>query len=166
MNDPRVIIDTRERKPFQLEFYGYNVIHKKLHTCDYSIEGLENFITIDRKASISEVVQNLFYGYTRFKKEMIRCLDIENAFLVLEFPFEYVSIFPHSSGIPKRKWQGLRATTEGIINKLDLIYTSYGVKTIFCDSRLEAEQVTVKLLNKAINGEGFSDVDFFRKGNK
>lgn len=148
-----------------LEFYGFDVIHKKLDTGDMTVENLENFISIDRKASIEELVSNLFYDYKRFKKELIRASSINHFYILCEFNQSWVDIFPRATKIPKRKWPYLRATTELIYHKLDLIYTSYGVKTIFCESRLEAEQITVKLLNKAINGEEFSDVEFFRSTN-
>lgn len=158
-----IICDSLEKKPFDLSFYGFESVRKRLLTGDYSVQGKEDYISIDRKSSISELVQNLFYDYKRFKKEMIRAKEIPQFFLVCEFSEEYIHIFPNGSNIPKRKWQGLRATSELIIHKLELIYTAYNVKTIFCENRQEAEQMTVNLLNRAINGESFDDVEFWRK---
>lgn len=163
---PNIIIDTRERYPFDLGFYGFETIKRKLDTGDYSLEGYEEIISIDRKASVSELAQNLFYGYKRFKAEMIRASKINHFFIVLEFPLEYVLIFPNGSGIPRNKWTGLRATPSGFYHKLELIYTNYGVKTIFCENRKAAEQKTVELLNLAINNESFDNIEYFRVPNE
>lgn len=158
-----IIQDTREKKPWDLEFYGFEVIHKKLDTGDVAVSGLEDFLFIDRKASISELAQNLFYDYKRFKAELVRASSITNGFLICEFSQNHVDIFPYSSNIPRRKWPYLRANTELIYHKLNLIHESYGVKTIFCDSRELAEQKAVELLNLAINGKSFEEVEFYRK---
>ena len=165
MLSPIIIQDTREKKPWDLQFYGFEVIHKKLDTGDVAIQDREDFLFIDRKASISELAQNLFYDYKRFKAEMIRASLIKHAYLVCEFGFEHVLIFPKSSNIPRKKWEGLRATTDGIIHKLNIIYKSYGVKTIFCENREAAEQKTVELLNIAINNGSFEDIEFYRGEN-
>lgn len=157
-----IIQDSRERTPFDLSFYGFEITRKSLKTGDYAPFGMEDKFSIDRKASISELVQNLFYGYTRFKKEMIRASLMDNFFLVCEFPVELVYMFPHGSTVPRKKWDGLRATPSLIVHKLNLIYDAYGVKTIFCENRQSAEEMTVKLLNKAINNESFEDIEFFK----
>lgn len=159
-----VIKDTREKagKGFNLEFYGFDVIRKALKTGDYSIETLENFISIDRKASIEELVQNLFYDYKRFKAELIRGASIANFFILAEFAQSWIDIFPHGTKIPKYKWKYLRATPELIYHKLNIIYKMYGTKIIFCNTPDEAEEMCSILLNKAINNESFDDIEFFR----
>jgi len=161
MDSPIIMVDTREKKKFQLEFYGFNTISKKVQTGDYAILGKEDFLAIDRKASVSELASNLFEDYTRFKKEMIRMSEITHSFLILEFPLEHVLLYPHGSNIPRRKWVYLRATPSGIYNKLDIIHKQYGVKTIFHDNRDLAEQKTVELLNLAIEGKSFDHIEFF-----
>lgn len=149
----KVIIDTREKNPFLLEFYGYEIIHKKLDTGDYSVLGFEDFISIDRKASVSELVSNLFYQWKRFKKEMERASKITRFFLVLEFPKFLIESFPCGSGIPKKKWPYLHATSELIFKRLIGIYEQYGVKTVFCDNRADAEQCVVDILQSVIDGK-------------
>lgn len=156
-----ILRDSREKIPFMLEFYGFQVERAALKTGDYTVLGKENFLAIDRKKSVSELASNLFEDYTRFKKEMIRMSEITNSFLILEFPIEHVLLYPHGSGIPRRKWAYLRATPSGIYNKLDIIYKQYGVKTIFHDNRDLAEQKTVELLNIAIDGGTYDHIEFF-----
>jgi len=161
--NPIIIQDTREKLPWDLEFYGFEVVHKKLDTGDISLVGYEDFISIDRKASIAELAQNLFYDYKRFKAEMVRASLIKHFFLVVEMSMEHLLLFPKGSGIPRRKWPYLRATPDLILHKVNLMYESYGVKTIFCENRDAAEQKTVELLNIVINGGSFDHIDFYVK---
>ena len=156
-----IIIDTREKMGFDLEFYGYDVIHRKLDTGDISIEGMEDFISIDRKKSISELASNLFEDYTRFKKEMIRAKEISHFFLLFEFPLEYLLIYPHGSGIPKRKWPYLRATPRKMLERIKLLYDAYGVRCIFSKDREDAEQKCVDILQMVINGGNLDNIEFF-----
>ena len=68
-----VIRDTREQKNFWL-FANYdevvNVIDQKLDTGDYTIEGLEENLCIERKHSISELAKNI--AEDRFERELER----------------------------------------------------------------------------------------------
>lgn len=157
----KVIIDTREKMPLDLEFYGFDVVHRKLNTGDISLEGLEDFISIDRKKSISELASNLFEDYVRFKKEMIRAKDITHFFLLFEFSLEYLLIYPHGSGIPRKKWPYLRATPRKMLERIKLLYETYGVKCIFSQNREEAEEKCASILLKVINGESLDDIEFF-----
>lgn len=157
-----IISDSREKFPFELELYGFNTISQALQTGDYSVSGMEDFLSIDRKASVEELVSNLFYDYKRFKKEMIRASEIKHFFLLCEFPSVYIDIFPNGTKIPKRKWEGLRATPKGIRTKLKYLYLDYGVKTILCSNRNSAEETCANLLRMVLNNEDLSSVDFYK----
>lgn len=157
-----ILSDSREKKRFDLEFYGFNIEIAALKTGDYQLKGKENLLSIDRKASISELVSNLFDDYVRFKKELIRASEIDNFYLICEFGLEHVILFPKTSGIPRRKWPYIRSSPESIMKKLNTIYETYGVKTIFNNNRELAEQKTVELLNIAINNGDFSCIEFFQ----
>lgn len=161
MNKPIVIQDTRERLPFDLSFYGFEVERRKLDCGDYSLDGMENFISIDRKKSVSELASNLFEDYVRFKKELIRSQEISHFILLFEFPLEYLLIYPHGSGIPRRKWPYLRATPRKMLERIKLLYETYGVKCIFSQNREEAEEKCASILLKVMNGESLDDIEFF-----
>lgn len=110
---------------------------------------------------MSELASNLFDDYTRFKKEMVRAKEIANFFLLFEFPLESVLIYPNGSGIPRRKWPYLVATPRKILERLNLLYQSYNVKSIFCNNRHDAEKTTADILQLAIDGGDLSKVEFF-----
>ena len=76
-----IIIDTREQKPWT--FAGCDTINRKLDTGDYSIEGLEHLLCIERKNSVSEIANNI--SESRFKAEILRMNDYLHKFILLEF---------------------------------------------------------------------------------
>lgn len=69
MSDFTIIIDTREQKPYS--FYGMDVIHRKLDTGDYSIDGYEDVFTVERK-SLDDYLQSITHERTRFEDEVER----------------------------------------------------------------------------------------------
>jgi len=66
---PVLIIDTREKYPWDFEGDQAfeDVRYEKLDAGDYSIEGLEDIIVIERKATVDE----LFANFTKDKKRII-----------------------------------------------------------------------------------------------
>ena len=157
----KIIQDSREKIPFNLSFYGFDIERRKLDCGDYSVVGYENFISIDRKKSVSELASNLFEDYVRFKKEMIRAKEITHFFLLFEFDLSSVLIYPNGSGIPRRKWPYLAATPRKILERLKLLYEAYNVKSIFCKNRADAEQKAANILQLVISGGNLDEIEFF-----
>ena len=79
---------------------------EKLPTGDYTIKGLEKEFTIERKGRISEWATNLFED--RFHRELERLDKFEHPYLILEFPFEHMELYPKFSGIPSYLWSSLK----------------------------------------------------------
>ena len=86
--DFRIIVDTREQQPWSFEDYSTSIA--KLDTGDYSIEGLEEIICIERKKSVSEVANNI--TESRFKDVINRLKEIKYPFVLLEFDLNDVLI--------------------------------------------------------------------------
>lgn len=82
------------------QFCAGTEIHH-LKTGDYTLEGFEKYLTIERKESVTEFVGNL--SNKCFKNELIRMADIEKSFVLLEFEFADLINWPDSSGIHDRK---------------------------------------------------------------
>ena len=84
-----VIKDTREQDGYTFEsFTGRytsckGMVTKKLDTGDYSLEGLEEKLCIERKGRISELAINLGKDKARFMREIERMKDFQFKFLVL-----------------------------------------------------------------------------------
>jgi hypothetical protein len=148
----KVIIDSREQKPWSFSFFGAEEIHKKLDTGDYTVYGYEKQFTIDRKASLSELYSNLFKDYSRFKKEILRCEGME-AYILCEFPYNSIARFPHDSGIPNKysktrgwTWDNLRWGSDDIMDKIQLLSERDNINFLFCMNRGAAEQKAYQLM--------------------
>lgn len=75
---PNIIIDTRERKPY---IFGLKSIKKGLKTGDYSLEGYEDRIVVERKGRAD--IESCWHK-ARFKRELERLSEIPHSFLILE----------------------------------------------------------------------------------
>jgi len=145
MTDPfTIIIDTREQTPWEFGFH--NTAKHKLDTGDYSIQGFENIISIERKRSVSEFANNL--SESRFKDVLERLSKIKHAYMVFEFNIDEIYTFPVGSDIPKKMWDKLRISGNYIIKRLIEIQLEYGIQVVFCGDAANAERFSVSLMKR------------------
>jgi ERCC4-type nuclease len=137
-----IIVDTREQNAW--EFGHHTTSRRKLDTGDYSIEGLENLLCIERKQSVSEVANNI--TEKRFANVLERMSEIPHRFMLFEFDLQDVYDFPVGSDIPKNKWNKLRVSSNYIIKYLSLINTNYNIHTIYCGDADNAEKMAVRIM--------------------
>lgn len=144
-SDPfTIIVDTREQIPW--EFGYHDTAKRKLDTGDYSIQGYENILAIERKRSVSELSTNL--SEKRFKDVLTRLSKIKHPYMVFEFSLDEVYQFPVGSDIPKRLWDKLKITGNYIIKRLIEIQLEYGIQIVFCDDPDNAEKFVVSLMKR------------------
>lgn len=98
-----VIKDTREQQGYYFAPYDVcaGMVDRKLDTGDYTIDGLEGNVCIERKASPEELAINLGQKKHAFLKEIERMKDFKHKYLILEFSAEDLMKFPQESRIPK-----------------------------------------------------------------
>lgn len=147
-----IIVDTREQTPW--EFDNYSVANRKLDTGDYSIEGLENVFTIERKRSVSEIANNI--TEKRFDDVLNRLKNYEHKFMLLEFTLNNVMDYPIGSTVPKKLWGSLKITGKYILKYLTEINIKYGIHTIYCGNRDNAEEVAVCIMKRMVELYGKS----------
>tara|TARA_Y100001951_G_C11163339_1_gene196043 strand:+ start:20 stop:610 length:591 start_codon:yes stop_codon:yes gene_type:complete len=98
MRNYTVIKDTREQDGWTFSAYdkcdGMKI--DTLPTGDYTIEGFEDVVCVERKASVSELANNLGKKKKAFYAEMARIKDFPFKFLVFEFSFTEVAEYPYS----------------------------------------------------------------------
>lgn len=130
-----IIEDTREQRPldFSKADYCKEVIRRNLETGDYSIDGLEDLVCIERKGSIGEIAGNIVQK--RFFRELDRMRSFPYRYIVCEFPFSHILTYPYSSDIPKYKLKYIKVKPQFILKKLNEITIEYGVHIIYCDDR-------------------------------
>jgi ERCC4-type nuclease len=147
-----VICDTREKTPFIFAHADINqVISKKLDTGDYSIEGLEDILCIERKRSVAEIANNLTDN--RFDRELERMMKYKYRFILCEFNYYNIDIYPRGSEIPKAKWDSIRIKAPFIRSKLVDIMIRYGVQIIFCENAEYASEIATTIMRKIYNLE-------------
>jgi len=121
MTTPRIIVDTAEQAPLH---FTRQWVKKSLDTGDYSLEGFEGRICVERK-SLPDLVKSVIHDWLRFSKCLRRMASMEVAFIVVEAPV---------TALMEHKYIGetLPASVRG---KLNSIILDFGVHTIFLDNR-------------------------------
>ena len=134
-NNFTIIIDTREQQPW--EFPEFAVANRKLDTGDYSIEGLENIFTIERKRTVSEIAGNI--SEKRFINELERMKPYKHKFILMEFTFNNLLDYPVGSTVPRRLWNSLKITFKYILKYLKYIIIKYYLHNIYFGSKNNSE---------------------------
>lgn len=142
--DFTIIVDTREQQPWTFEHYA--TAHKKLDTGDYSIEGLEHLLCIERKKSASEFANNIVES--RFKDLIFRMSDIKYCFLLLEFDLEDLLVYPIGSTVPKKMWDKIKVGPPFLIKNILELQINHNIIVYFCGDAHNAEKMAEYILKK------------------
>jgi hypothetical protein len=150
MKSITVLRDNKEKIPWDFSIYGF--AEKKIHlkTGDYTVEGLEDIICIERKRNTGEISLNLGRLSKQFKAEFERMEQFRFRYLICEFSADSLAKFPQGSGIPKRMWKKLRMNGKFMIKRLNEWCEQYGVELIFCNTKLDAEQEAAHIIKEVI----------------
>lgn len=142
-----IIQDTREQYPWDFSFYEVDTVVRKLDTGDYSLEGEENNICIERKRSTGELSQNLGSKRATFERELERMTFIRDRYLILEFSIQDLLDFPKNSGIPKKTLPYIRMNAQYMIKLLDQYQDKYGIEIIYANNRDNAQSLVMDIFN-------------------
>ena len=157
-----VIRDTRE-KPDQgwmfpkTELCSGTII-QKLDSGDYSISGLEAYVSIERKGSVNEFCTNLtqerFVGpYDPAKpldkqSEIVRLEGIRWPFILLEFTVEDLIKYPNIPSVPPRLRHSIKFKGHAALKKIIELEMKYKTRIIFCGSK--AKDVASSIFKRVI----------------
>lgn len=78
-----VIVDTREQRPFCFDDRQVRVSRRALPEGDYTVEGLEGRVVLERK-SLGDAVSTFIHNWLRFRKELVRLSGYDLAVIVVE----------------------------------------------------------------------------------
>jgi ERCC4-type nuclease len=140
----KIVIDTREQQPW--EFSRCVTASKKLDTGDYSLEGYEHLLCIERKKSVGEIANNIVEK--RFKDVIDRMTNYKYAFFIMEFNMQDILSYPIGSNVPKKMWDKLRVSSGFILKVLLEIQLKYNIKILFCGDASNASKVAQSLMTK------------------
>lgn len=133
----RVIRDTREKKDkgwmFEQQGECLGTIIGKLDTADYSIEGFTDTFCIERKANTAELGMNIFEK--RFEAELKRLELFTYPYMIFEFEYQDVFLYPINSGLPKNIWHKVGMTSEFMSKTISRYMVQYKTQIIFAGSR-------------------------------
>ncbi len=140
----KIIRDSREKKGngwnFRASSNCSGMEVRKLDTGDYSIDGYEHLIMIERK-SITDLWHSLVQDRERFMREMERAKEIPARYLIIEGGLKDVL-----DGIFYSK-----VSPEFILASLVSLQIKYGVHVIFTSKRTDVSQRYVRELLKKLN---------------
>jgi DNA excision repair protein ERCC-4 len=117
----RLVIDTREQAPLH---FSRETVRRGLPTGDYSLEGFESVLTVDRK-SLDDLVQSVIHDWRRFSKVLRRMAAMDVAMIAVEAPI--------TSLMEKRYVSD--ALPQSVRGKINAIFIDFGVPTVFFDNR-------------------------------
>lgn len=148
----KIIRDTREKNGWDFSFYDNIELHEtKLECGDYTTEVLKDFVVIERKATATEIANNLGKktAKARFYREFERMQDLHKAYIVCEFSETDVYQFPKNSGMSKAKMAKVRMNGNYLRKLMGQIEEDYSnIEVVFCANRNQAEEFTYDILKE------------------
>ena len=78
-----IITDTREQAPYSFDPRLAATLRRALPAGDYSVEGLEERVAVERK-SLDDFVSTVIHGRERFRNELRKLADYRAACVVVE----------------------------------------------------------------------------------
>ncbi len=124
------MVDTREQKPLWVK----NIVSKKLNVGDYSLEGFEDRISIERK-SLIDLFGTLGGGHKRFKKELEKSRSYDYFAIVIEGSYTKC-LEKDFVGSYYSKMRGYVITSI-----LFTLHIKYGINIFFANNRIEAKKI-------------------------
>jgi len=144
--------DTREKTGWSFLEPDMIVIDTKLDAGDYTLEGYESEIVIERKATTGELAINIGKEWERFKREFERMKDIKRKLIICEFSITDIQVFPINSGIPSPQRYYIRVNSGFMFKRIEEIKNKYGIEFIFAGNSILAEQAAIDIFREVENG--------------
>lgn len=145
-----IIKDTREKEGhgwwFDENAYCSGTTKAKVDIGDYTIEGMEHLLCIERKESVSEFAGNC--GEKRFHKELERMSSFPHPFLILEFNWRDIERYPEGSSVPRSKWPSIRIKGKYMMRVISTARLEHGVHVIACGDAKRAEETAFYIMRK------------------
>jgi ERCC4-type nuclease len=137
-----IVADTREQHPYS---FPCATNRKALAAGDYSVEGLEDRVAVERK-SLADFVHTVIHDHERFGREMLLLSTYDAACVVVEADLDAV--------LRSQRVHDLRgAKPESVLGACLHITLRYGVPVFWCGSRQAARTFTEMYLRMAVRKE-------------
>ena len=101
----------------------------KLDVGDYTIEGLQHVLCVERKGSVAEFAHNVVED--RFERELKKMDEFEHSFILLEFDLADLLLYP-SNCMPKRLQAKCRYNGKYVLKRMIEIMLTHKTQILFC----------------------------------
>ena len=128
---PTIVVDTREQEPLGFHPERAAVVRRALPAGDYSLEGMEQRVAVERK-TLDDLVQTVIRERERFRRELQLLAGYEAACVVVEADLSDI--------LAKRYRAG--AHPNSVLGAVTSIILDYGVPVFFCGDRPCSRQFT------------------------
>ena len=125
--DFRIVTDSREQEPYS---FDCPTVRRKLDAGDYSVDGLEDAVAVERK-SLKDFVGTVIHDFVRFAVELQKLSRMEAACVVVEADLDAVL-----RGLAKDSCRGVAATS--LLGAAVRVGLHYRVPVFWCGSRQAA----------------------------
>jgi ERCC4-type nuclease len=122
-----IIIDTREQEPYSFDPRRAAAVRRALPAGDYSVEGLEERVAVERK-TLDDFVSTVIHSRARFRKELRKLAGYPAACVVVEAGV--LDVLVH-------RYRGDAHPNAVLGNALSVIL-DYRVPVFFCGNRQAA----------------------------
>jgi len=122
-----IIIDTREQEPYSFDPRQAAAVRRALPAGDYSVEGLEERVAVERK-TLDDFVSTVIHSRARFRKELRKLAGYPAACVVVEAGV--LDVLVH-------RYRGDAHPNAVLGNALSVIL-DYRVPVFFCGNRQAA----------------------------
>jgi ERCC4-type nuclease len=137
-SEPLFVVDTREPTHTAYAFDGCAAVRAKLDSGDYSVQGLEHQVAVERKA-LGDFIACCTHERERFWKELGRLKHYPVRAVVVESSLEVILAGAYRSA----------ALPRSILGSALAIQVDFGIPVIFAGDRREAERITAWILKRA-----------------
>jgi hypothetical protein len=148
----RPIIDTREKEQYRYVFaeeFGQPLV-QKLHSGDYSLEGLEEIFAIERKRTVAEIAQNI--TEKRFADWTSRLGALEFPYILCEFSYSDIYNFPRFENLQSYIKRKIRVTGPYVTSKLLQLNVDFPrINIIFAGNKAYANYLAECIMLKIKN---------------
>ncbi len=133
---PVIVIDTREQRP-----YGFSEetvagsVRKALPAGDYSVEGFETAIAVERK-TLADYISSMIHARDRFTRELHTLREYSFAWIIVEASLDDLLRGNYAS----------RAHPSSLLGLTSMIMTTYRIPVLFAHDRPCARTLTETLL--------------------
>lgn len=139
-----ILQDDREKYPWEFSPRRYSVTVQRLDTGDYTIEGLEQKVAIEKKGDWSEFLYNIS---SVDRKRFLRTLS-----RLAEYPYPIIVIEDCIRNLPKAlaKIPGTRLTIDSVYYWLTRIQIEYGIKVLLIGTRADHQRRFLEQMMKVL----------------